>query len=109
MTKPRKITARSTRTGSPVRRWHSPFSKPEKDGWYEVLAPDDRWDGQPNWRLWKGGCWWKSCECEGAHFVAYLSECARFQWRGDARPARLTYEQVMALAGAERRDSKGSA
>jgi hypothetical protein len=86
MTKPRKITA----------RWRSPLSKPEKDGWYEVLAPDDRWDGQPNWRLYRNGCWWK--ECEGEHFIPYVTE-PRYRWRGDPKPARLRYAQVSGRKG----------
>lgn len=90
VTKRRSVTKTSS-------RWSSPRTPPPKAGWYQVLAPDNRWDGQPCWRLWRNGAWWK--QCESPTFVAYASESARFRWRGPAKPARLTYAQVVALAG----------
>lgn len=81
----------ATKRKTPSRRWHSPYSRPDRDGWYEVLAPDNRWDGQPNWRLWKDGCWWKETESIG--FTAYVNE-PRFRWRGEPKSTRLRYAQV---------------
>ncbi len=101
MTKPRKPSKRPSASAVST-RWRMPRTHPEAAGWYEVLAPDNRWDGATNWRLWRNGTWWKQCGGNGSEpgsFIPYVSETGRFRWRGPARPPYMSYRSVMGLAG----------